>query len=182
MIDNEMNYRTVSQCVSSDWCKGYNEAVEEANEIINRQKAELESSRKHTELWVKKFYEKKAKLEALQMDKEQLEIDIVNERMNLEHTEEQLTVMTDLCRKRQTLIETLQKYYENMENSIYEFRQAQAEIKFHKEKIKDEAVKEFAEAFKKEYFLNGLIHTTSISDSCIDDFVEEFLTGRAGEG
>lgn len=47
--------------------------------------------------------------------------------------------------------------------------------------IRAEAVKEFAEDFKREYFLNGLIHTTSISDSCIDDFVEEFLTRTAGE-
>ena len=86
-----------------------------------------------------------SRIEALQMDKEQLKNDIANERMNLEHTEEQLTVMTDLCRKRQALTETLQKYYENMENSIYEFRQAQAEIKFHKEQLKAEAYKEFAE-------------------------------------
>ena len=41
-----------------------------------------------------------------------------------------------------------------------------------------DGVKEFAEAFKKEYFLNGTIHITSISDSCIDDLVEQFITGK----
>ena len=95
-----------------------------------------------------------SRIEALQMDKEQLKNDIANERMNLEHTEEQLTVMTDLCRKRQALTETLQKYYENMENSIYEFRQAQAEIKFHKEQLKAEAYKEFAERLCEDRLSN----------------------------
>ena len=41
MTDNELNFLTVSQCVSSDYCKGYNEAIKKANEIINRQQAEI---------------------------------------------------------------------------------------------------------------------------------------------
>lgn len=42
MTDNEMKPRHVSQCSTADWCRGYNEAVEKANEIINRQKAEID--------------------------------------------------------------------------------------------------------------------------------------------
>lgn len=37
MTDNRLEYRTVSQCVSSDWCEGYNEAVKLANDIIAHQ-------------------------------------------------------------------------------------------------------------------------------------------------
>ena len=32
--DTKLNYRTVSQCITSDYCRGYNEAVKEANNII----------------------------------------------------------------------------------------------------------------------------------------------------
>ena len=62
-------------------------------------------------------YSLKAKNEALQMDKEQLESDIVNERMNLEH------LLSD----------------------IQNFRKDVAEVKFRKKKIKSEAYKELAE-------------------------------------
>ena len=41
MTDKEMHPLTVSQCISSDWCRGYNEAVKEANEVIKRQQAQL---------------------------------------------------------------------------------------------------------------------------------------------
>jgi len=42
MNDNMIEYRTVSQCVSPDWCRGFNDAAKEANETIARQKAEIE--------------------------------------------------------------------------------------------------------------------------------------------
>ncbi len=44
MTDNTMEYMTVSMCGADalDWCGGYNEAVTKANEIINRQNAEIE--------------------------------------------------------------------------------------------------------------------------------------------
>lgn len=41
MTDKEMHPLTVSQCISSDWCRGYNEAVKEANEVINRLQSRL---------------------------------------------------------------------------------------------------------------------------------------------
>ena len=43
MTDKEMHPFTVSQCISSDWCRGYNKAVEEANEVIRSQQAEIEA-------------------------------------------------------------------------------------------------------------------------------------------
>ncbi len=46
MTENELNFLTVSQCVSSDYCKGYNEAVAKANEIINEQQAEIDKRNK----------------------------------------------------------------------------------------------------------------------------------------
>lgn len=37
----ELKKLTVSQCVSSDWCKGYNTAAEEANKIIDKLEYDL---------------------------------------------------------------------------------------------------------------------------------------------
>lgn len=75
-------------------------------------------------------YSLKAKNEALQMDKEQLESDIVNERMNLEH------LLSD----------------------IQNFRKDVAEVKFRKKKIKSEAYKEFAKRLKEVYTLHEGLH------------------------
>lgn len=47
--------------------------------------------------------------------------------------------------------ERLRKYYNDMESAIYEFRKDQAEVKFLKNKIKTEAIKEFAERLKNIY-------------------------------
>lgn len=35
-MENEIPMRTISQCISLDYCKGYNEAAHRANEIIRR--------------------------------------------------------------------------------------------------------------------------------------------------
>ena len=40
--DNKMKRIYISLHENADWCRGYNQAVEEANEIITRQKAEVE--------------------------------------------------------------------------------------------------------------------------------------------
>ena len=45
MTDKEMHPLTVSQCISSDWRRGYNKAVEEANEVIRSKQAEIEHFR-----------------------------------------------------------------------------------------------------------------------------------------
>ena len=37
----ELKKLTASQCVSSDWCKGYNTAAEEANKIIDKLEYDL---------------------------------------------------------------------------------------------------------------------------------------------
>ena len=110
-----------------------------------------------------------SKIKALQMDKEQFESDVINANMNLEHTEEQLTVMTELCRKRQAVIEELQKYYENMENEILSFRQEQAKVKFLKEKIKADAIKDYKERLIFEivntptkYQESGLLYSSGV--------------------
>ena len=36
MTINEINTLTVSQCISSDYCRGWNDAVKEANKTIER--------------------------------------------------------------------------------------------------------------------------------------------------
>lgn len=36
MATNEIGTLTVSQCISSDYCRGWNDAVKEANKIIKR--------------------------------------------------------------------------------------------------------------------------------------------------
>ena len=36
MVVNEINTLTVSQCISSDYCRGWNDAVKEANKTIER--------------------------------------------------------------------------------------------------------------------------------------------------
>ena len=36
MAVNEINTLTVSQCISSDYCRGWNDAVKEANKTIER--------------------------------------------------------------------------------------------------------------------------------------------------
>ena len=36
MAINEINTLTVSQCISSDYCRGWNDAVKEANKTIER--------------------------------------------------------------------------------------------------------------------------------------------------
>lgn len=36
MATNEIGTLTVSQCISSDYCRGWNDAVKEANKIIER--------------------------------------------------------------------------------------------------------------------------------------------------
>lgn len=61
MTDNTMEYMTVSMCGADalDWCRGYNEAVTKANEIINHQNAEIErwieESGKQSVLWARHF-------------------------------------------------------------------------------------------------------------------------------
>lgn len=48
MNDNEiMAYRTVSQCITSDYAKGYNEAVENANKIFKNLQAQIAHIKRH---------------------------------------------------------------------------------------------------------------------------------------
>jgi hypothetical protein len=63
--DGELHKRTVSQCVSSDWCRGYNYAVEESQKIINRQKAEKEALIAGQETLQKHIAEQKSEIEML---------------------------------------------------------------------------------------------------------------------
>lgn len=56
MANNELEFRTVSQCSTADWCRGYNEAVKTANEIISRLEA------KNKDLQVEAYKEFLAKM------------------------------------------------------------------------------------------------------------------------
>ena len=56
----------------------------------------------------------------------------------------------DLINRQKAEIERYKKYYETMETEIYSFRKDQADVKFLKNKIRAEAIKEFAEAYKEQ--------------------------------
>lgn len=60
--------------------------------------------------------------------------------------------------------ERLQKYYDNMEDAIYSFREDHAKVKFFKKEIKAEAIKEFAERLKENqrYAKDVFDHTTEL--------------------
>ena len=50
MTDEQIKPLTVSQCISADYCRGWNDAVKESGEIINRQKAEIAKKDKALEI------------------------------------------------------------------------------------------------------------------------------------
>jgi hypothetical protein len=56
----------------------------------------------------------------------------------------------DLINRQKAEIERYKKYYETMEIEIYSFRKDQAEVKFLKNKIRAEAIKDFAERLKEK--------------------------------
>ena len=62
MTDNEMSFISVSHGVSSDFCKGYNEAVAKANEIINGQQAEIERLKIEKDNLIRTYAECQAKV------------------------------------------------------------------------------------------------------------------------
>lgn len=49
MTDNKMKPYTISQCCTAEWCRGYNEAVKKANEIIEALISAQETLQKHIE-------------------------------------------------------------------------------------------------------------------------------------
>lgn len=57
----------------------------------------------------------------------------------------------DLINRQKAELERYKKYYETMEIEIYSFRKDQAEVKFLKNKIRAEAIKEFAERLKEAF-------------------------------
>lgn len=72
MTDNELNYRTVSQCISSDYCRGWNEAVTEAIDLINRQNAEIENRYKRESYLFRKIHERDSEIARLKTEKDNL--------------------------------------------------------------------------------------------------------------
>lgn len=105
-----------------------------------------------------------AKLEALQMDNEQLKSDIVNERMNLEKVQE-------LYEERACLCEEQERTIMEREAEIERLRPFGTQVEVSKKieaKIKNEARKEFWEALKEYMDLNDGI---KVSD--VDSFLKE---------
>lgn len=130
---------------------------------IERLQTELESSRKHTELWAGKFYELKAKFKALTMDKEQLESDIANERMNLEHLQAEI-----------------ENYSRSNRQLVNENLQMIEVIKH----LKVKAIREFAERLKKSSGSCVMVDgdrevpgtkSYTILETDIDDLVKEMV-------
>ena len=81
-------------------------------------------------------------------------------------------------------IERLQKYHDSMEEAIYSFREDQAAVKFFKDRIRAEAIKEFAERLKSkhrrilDYDEAGFSAKTDIVYvETIDNLVKEFTEG-----
>ncbi len=71
-------------------------------------------------------------------------------------------------------IERLQKYHDDMEDAIYSFREDHAKVKFFKNEIKAEAVKEFAERLKKTSVnLRYIGEHVSVDD--IDNLLKEMV-------
>ena len=68
MTDKEMEMLRVSQCPSVDWCKGYNFAVEKANEIINHQHSEIETMLKDLQFRTNQVIEQEANIERLRTE------------------------------------------------------------------------------------------------------------------
>ena len=70
-------------------------------------------------------------------------------------------------------IERLQKCHDDMEGAIYSFREDHAKVKFFKNEIRAESVKEFAERLKKECVQDGAFGYVSAYE--IDNLVKEMV-------
>lgn len=74
MTDNEIQYRTASQCVSPDYCRGWNDASMQAEEIVANKNADIAM---------------------LIMEKEKLEKNLFNEQMSNKRNSSEVDRLTD---------------------------------------------------------------------------------------
>lgn len=79
--------------------------------ICDRLEAELDSSRKHTELWVKKWSEQKEKSKALKLDFD-------SEKKNYDHLYELYLQRATLCEEQDRKILELEYEIENLKNVL----------------------------------------------------------------
>ena len=87
-----------------------------------------------------------------------------------------ITDILDLIEYQQLEIERLQKYHDVMDSAIYQFREDQAKVKFFKDEIRAEAVKEFTERLKKR----NSLYCTNVEDAkemnfAIDSLIKEMM-------
>lgn len=78
LTDSEMERLYASQCSSVEWCKGYNNAVEKANVIINRLQAENEQYKDYTAKWMEKCDDLQAENERLK-SMNQAKLDMIHD-------------------------------------------------------------------------------------------------------
>ena len=82
---------------------------------------------------------------------------------------------TELIKEQKEEIDRYRDYYETMENEIYSFRKDQAEVKFLKNKIRVEAIKEFTDRLTKKIFpfdylseLNYSVNAMAVKTSIVN--------------
>ena len=81
----------------------------------------------------------------------------------------------ELIEYQQLEIERLQKYHDVMDSAIYQFREDRAKVKFFKDEIRAEAVKEFTENLKARIRDNMFAYPAEEHCERIDNLVKEMM-------
>ena len=87
--------------------------------------------------------------------------------------QESLRLAAEANKDMQAEVERYKTYYETMETEIYSFRKDQAEVKFLKNKIRAEAIKEFAERAKGKAHFSEDFGEAAVSCHDINALVKE---------
>lgn len=90
-----------------------------------------------------------------------------------------ITEAVTLLNRQKAEIEKYKEYYETMESELDSFRKDQASVKFLKNRIRAEAIKEFAERLresKKQY--EGTLAGWTFTMTELDNLVKEMTEGK----
>lgn len=86
---------------------------------------------------------------------------------------ESLRLAAEANKDMQAEVERYKKYYEAMETELDSFRKDQAEVRFLKNRIRAEAIKEFAERLTERIFNCSLVDVYEHIDNLVNEMTED---------